>query len=99
MIRPANQLRQAIAVQRKPISTVSSMFVRREKNRSRLKEYVEFMKKYAPNDSPTDFIALSGYINAQTIALGVQRCGDNLTRNSPSDELEQGTCPHVAPWD
>jgi branched-chain amino acid transport system substrate-binding protein len=40
------------------------------------------MKKYAPNDSPTDFIALSGYINAQTIALGLQRCGDNLTRDN-----------------
>ena len=58
------------------------------------------MKKYAPNDSPTDFIALSGYINAETIALGLQRCGDNLTRDNL---LVQATSlnkeRHVAPWD
>lgn len=47
-----------------------------------VKDYVAFMKKWAPNDSPNDFIALSGYINAQAIAKGLQRCGDNLTRES-----------------
>ncbi len=47
-----------------------------------VKDYVAFMKKWAPNDSPNDFIALSGYINAQAIAKGLQRCGDNLTRQN-----------------
>jgi branched-chain amino acid transport system substrate-binding protein len=45
-------------------------------------EYVAFMKKWAPNDSPNDFIALSGYVNAQAIAKALQRCGDNLTREN-----------------
>ena len=40
------------------------------------------MKKWAPNDSPNDFIALSGYVNAQAIAKGLKRCGDNLTREN-----------------
>ena len=45
-------------------------------------EYISFMKKWAPNDSPNDFIALSGYINAQAIALALKRCGDELTREN-----------------
>jgi ABC-type branched-subunit amino acid transport system substrate-binding protein len=45
-------------------------------------EYIAFMKKWAPNDSPNDFIALSGYINAQAIALALKRCGDELTREN-----------------
>jgi branched-chain amino acid transport system substrate-binding protein len=45
-------------------------------------EYIAFMKKWAPNDSPTDFIALSGYINVQAIALALERCGDDLTRDN-----------------
>jgi len=47
-----------------------------------VKEYISFMKKWVPNDSPNDFIALSGYVNAQAIAKGLQRCGDNLTREN-----------------
>ena len=45
-------------------------------------EYVAFMKKWVPNDSPNDFIGLSGYITAQAIAVGLSRCGDNLTREN-----------------
>ncbi|MDB5630501.1 MAG: branched-chain amino acid transporter substrate-binding protein [Tardiphaga sp.] len=45
-------------------------------------EYVAFMKKYAPNDNPGDFIALSGYIIAQGIAHGLRRSGDELTREN-----------------
>ena len=45
-------------------------------------EYISFMKKWAPNDSPNDFIALSGYINVQAIALALKRCGDDLTRDN-----------------
>jgi len=33
-------------------------------------------------DSPNDFIALSGYINAQLIARALRRCGDDLTRDN-----------------
>jgi branched-chain amino acid transport system substrate-binding protein len=47
-----------------------------------VKEYVAFMKKWTPNDNPGDFVALSGYINAQAIAYGLERCGDELTREN-----------------
>ncbi|MBN8992158.1 MAG: ABC transporter substrate-binding protein [Rhizobiales bacterium] len=45
-------------------------------------EYVEFMKKWVPNDNPGDFVALSGYINVQAIAQALAKCGDDLTRES-----------------
>jgi branched-chain amino acid transport system substrate-binding protein len=45
-------------------------------------EYVAFMKKWAPNDNPTDFIALSGYVIAQGIAQAIKQCGDDLTREN-----------------
>ena len=32
-------------------------------NDPEVNEYVEFMKKWVPNDNPGDFVALSGYIN------------------------------------
>jgi branched-chain amino acid transport system substrate-binding protein len=47
-----------------------------------VKEYVEFMKKWAPNDNPGDFVALSGYIIAQGIAQALKQCGDDLTREN-----------------
>jgi hypothetical protein len=47
-----------------------------------VKEYVAFMKKWAPNDNPGDFVALSGYVIAQAIAKGLSDCGDNLTREN-----------------
>jgi len=47
-----------------------------------VKEYVEFMKKWVPNDNPGDFVALSGYIIAQGIAQALKQCGDDLTRES-----------------
>jgi ABC-type branched-subunit amino acid transport system substrate-binding protein len=47
-----------------------------------VKEYVEFMKKWVPNDNPGDFVALSGYIIAQGIADALKRCGDDLTREN-----------------
>ena len=45
-------------------------------------EYVEFMKKWVPNDNPGDFVALSGYVIAQGIAQAIKQCGDDLTRES-----------------
>jgi hypothetical protein len=40
------------------------------------------MKKWVPNDNPTDFIALSGYVIAQGIAQAIKQCGDDLTREN-----------------
>src|SRR5438132_6197654 len=45
-------------------------------------EYIAFLKRWAPNDSPNDFIALTGYIAAQAIARGLERCGSKLTREN-----------------
>jgi ABC-type branched-subunit amino acid transport system substrate-binding protein len=45
-------------------------------------EYIAFMKKRAPNDSPNDFIGLMGYLTAQAIARSLERCGDDLTRDN-----------------
>ena len=35
-------------------------------------EYIAFMKKWAPNDSPNDFIGLMGYLTAQAIARALE---------------------------
>jgi branched-chain amino acid transport system substrate-binding protein len=51
-------------------------------NDPEVKEYVEFMKKWVPNDNPGDFVALSGYIIAQGIAQAIRQCGDDLTREN-----------------
>jgi branched-chain amino acid transport system substrate-binding protein len=45
-----------------------------------VKEYVDFMKKWVPNDNPGDFVALSGYIIAQGIVQALKQCSDDLTR-------------------
>jgi ABC-type branched-subunit amino acid transport system substrate-binding protein len=47
-----------------------------------VKEFIAFMQKYDPNDSPSDFVALSGYITVQGIVDVLTRCGDNLTREN-----------------
>lgn len=51
-------------------------------NDPEVKEYVAFMKRWVPNDNPGDFVALSGYINAQAIAQAIKQCGDDLTREN-----------------
>jgi branched-chain amino acid transport system substrate-binding protein len=51
-------------------------------NDPEVKEYVEFMKKWVPNDNPGDFVALSGYVIAQGIAQAIKQCGDDLTREN-----------------
>jgi branched-chain amino acid transport system substrate-binding protein len=51
-------------------------------NDPEVREYVAFMKKWAPNDNPGDFVALSGYVIAQGIAQGIKQCGDDLTREN-----------------
>ena len=47
-----------------------------------VKEYVEFMKKWVPNDNAGDFVALSGYVIAQGIAHAIGQCGNDLTREN-----------------
>jgi ABC-type branched-subunit amino acid transport system substrate-binding protein len=51
-------------------------------NDPEVQEYVEFMKKWVPNDNPGDFVALSGYVIAQGIAQAIKQCGDDLTRQN-----------------
>ena len=51
-------------------------------NDPEVKEYVEFMRKWVPNDNPGDFVALSGYVIAQGIAQAIKQCGDDLTREN-----------------
>jgi branched-chain amino acid transport system substrate-binding protein len=45
-------------------------------------QFTEFMKKYMTNASLHDYSALIGYIDANAIALVLQRCGDELTRDN-----------------
>jgi branched-chain amino acid transport system substrate-binding protein len=45
-------------------------------------QFTEFMKKYVPAASLHDYSALIGYIDANAIALVLQRCGDELTRDN-----------------
>ena len=45
-------------------------------------DYLDFVKRWAPNENPHDFVGLSGYINAQLIAAVLQRCGSDLTREN-----------------
>ena len=40
------------------------------------------MKRWAPNEDASDLVGLSGYINAEGVALVLQRCGDDLTREN-----------------
>lgn len=56
-----------------------------------MKDYLAFYKQYAPNESPNDFIGLSSYIISEGIALVLDRCGDDLTRENL---LRQAT--HIA---
>jgi branched-chain amino acid transport system substrate-binding protein len=51
-------------------------------NDNEMKEYLEFMRRWAPSEDASDFVGLSGYVNAQGVALVLQRCGDELTREN-----------------
>ena len=61
-----------------------------------VKEYVEFMEKWVPNDNPGDFVALSGYINVQAIAQAIKQCGDDLFQDDaagcPAQHHAAGLC-------
>jgi ABC-type branched-subunit amino acid transport system substrate-binding protein len=45
-------------------------------------EYLGFFKKYLPNDNPGDTTSVYTYMGAQLVALALERCGDNLTREN-----------------
>ena len=62
--------------------------------------YVAFLHEWAPNESPQDFIALSGYINAEGVAMVLQRCGDDLTRENlrrQATSISGATLPMLLP--
>jgi branched-chain amino acid transport system substrate-binding protein len=47
-----------------------------------LKDYMAFMKQWAPGDNPNDFLPVSGYLNAQMAAIVLERCKNDLTREN-----------------
>jgi branched-chain amino acid transport system substrate-binding protein len=62
--------------------------------------YLAFLQKWAPHESPHDFVGLSGYINAEGVAMVLQRCGDELTRENllkQAISVKSATLPMVLP--
>jgi branched-chain amino acid transport system substrate-binding protein len=47
-----------------------------------MQDYLAFFKKYLPNDDPGDTTSVYTYMGAQLVALALERCGDNLTREN-----------------
>ena len=47
-----------------------------------MKEYKAFLAKYVPEANVADSSALTGYNMAQTMAVVLKQCGDNLTREN-----------------
>jgi branched-chain amino acid transport system substrate-binding protein len=47
-----------------------------------VKDYVAFLKKWAPNENVNDNAGEAGYIAAEMMALILRRCGDELTREN-----------------
>jgi branched-chain amino acid transport system substrate-binding protein len=45
-------------------------------------DYMAFMKKYAPSDSPTDSIGISGYINVSLAEYVFKAAGNDLSRDN-----------------
>jgi ABC-type branched-subunit amino acid transport system substrate-binding protein len=45
-------------------------------------DYMAFMKKYMPNESPLDSIGVSGYVNVQMAEYVLKRAGKELTREN-----------------
>lgn len=49
---------------------------------SDVQEYLAFMKKWAPNESPRDSNAIAAYLVGQIFQYVVQKAGDDLTREN-----------------
>jgi len=47
-----------------------------------MKEYKAFLAKYVPEANVADSSAVTGYNMAQTMAVVLKQCGDNLTREN-----------------
>ena len=50
-------------------------------------DYMAFMKKYVPNDTPLDAIGVSGYHNAQMVELRAAQCRQ---RAHPRERCQAG---------
>lgn len=51
-------------------------------NDQEVKEYRNFLKKYAPSVNPDDYSVLVAYMNVHAIELVLKKCGDELTREN-----------------
>lgn len=51
-------------------------------NDPEVKEFAAFMAKYGGGDPVTNYFSLSGYVNAEMVALVLKNSGDNLTREN-----------------
>ena len=47
-----------------------------------VKDYLEFMKKYAPEADPSDFFNQVGYVQSQVLIQILAKAGNNLTREN-----------------
>jgi ABC-type branched-subunit amino acid transport system substrate-binding protein len=54
----------------------------RWQNDDDMKEYLAFMKQWAPDVNPSDLPPVAGYVGANLAALTLQNCGDDLTREN-----------------
>lgn len=51
-------------------------------NDQEVKEYKNFLRKYAPSVNPDDYSVLVAYMNVHAIELVLKKCGDELTREN-----------------
>jgi branched-chain amino acid transport system substrate-binding protein len=51
-------------------------------NDKAMQEYLAFFKKYLPNDQAGDTTSVYTFMGAQLVAMALERCGDDLTRES-----------------
>ncbi|WP_137890424.1 ABC transporter substrate-binding protein [Ramlibacter sp. 2FC] len=51
-------------------------------NDKAMQDYLAFFRKYLPNDQPGDTTSVYTFMGAQLVALALERCGDNLTREN-----------------
>ena len=58
-----------------------------------IKDFLAFMKKWNPQDSPYDFYALVAYANATMLHHILKACGDDLTRENVMRQV--GSINHV----
>jgi ABC-type branched-subunit amino acid transport system substrate-binding protein len=53
-----------------------------------MQEYLAFFKKYLPADDPGDTTSVYTYMGAQLVALALERCGNNLTRENLLKQIQ-----------